>query len=84
MDAPVLKYVLITLEGNINPGYMQELKMYLKLKKDKDKEAEKKDVSVSNSKDIIDHFLIIAKNMAGDALNSWYKLGQVQRTFLGR
>ena len=56
MAAPE-NYVHIPLEGNINPGGPKELKLYLQATTDIYKEAENLDTSVSNAKDIIDHFL---------------------------
>ena len=52
-----MKYVLIPFEGNINPGDPQGLKLYLQASKDIYKESDKLDISVSNEKDIIDHFI---------------------------
>ena len=60
MDAPVVNYVISPFEDNINPGDPKGLKLYLQETKDIDKEADKLDISVSNAKDIIDHFLSIA------------------------
>ena len=56
MAAP-MNYVLIPFEGNINPGYTQGLKLYLQATQEIYKEAEKFDISVLNTKDVIDNFL---------------------------
>ena len=55
-----MNYVLIPFKGNINPGDPQGIKLYLQATKDIDKEADELDISVSNAKDIIDHFISIA------------------------
>ena len=52
MDDPVVKYVIITFEDNINPGDLKGLKLYLQETKDIYKESDKLDISVSNKKDI--------------------------------
>ena len=44
-------------EGNINSGYPTGLKLYLQETREIYKETYKLDISVSNAKDIIDHFL---------------------------
>ena len=59
MDTSV-NYVLSPLEGNINNGDPQGLKLYIQATKGIEKEADKLDISVPNAKDIIDHFLILA------------------------
>ena len=46
--------------GNINHGDPQGLKFYPQATKYNDKEADKLYISVSNAKDIIYHFLILA------------------------
>ena len=60
MVAPVVKYVLSPFEGNINPGDKTGLKRYLQANVYIDKENDKIYITVSNSKDIIDHFLSVA------------------------
>ena len=60
MDAPGVNYVLIPFEGNINPGYKQGLKIYLQSTKDIDKVADKLEISVSNAKYIMYHFISLA------------------------
>ena len=69
MDAPI-KYLLRPFEGNIIHGYPTGIKVYIQAKKQIDKEPDKLDISVSNVKEIIDHFLGLAKNMSGYALHS--------------
>ena len=56
----VVNYVLSPFEWNIKPVNPQAIIIYLKATKEIDKEADKIYISVSNSKDIIDHFIIIA------------------------
>ena len=52
--------VLIPFEGNIYPGDPTGLKLYLQGTKKIDEETYKLYISVSNSKDIVDHFLSLA------------------------
>ena len=66
-----VKYALSPFERNINPGYPTGIKLYPQATKEIDKETCKLDISISNSNDIIDHFLSLDKNMAGGALHSW-------------
>ena len=47
-------------EGNINPGYPTGIKLHLQATKEIDKETDKLYISVSNSKDILYHFLSLA------------------------
>ena len=61
MEAPVVNYVLSPIEGNINTGYPKGIKLYLQETKDIDNETYKLDISVSNAKDIIDHFFSLDK-----------------------
>ena len=46
MYAPVVNYVIITFEDNINPGDLKGVRMYLQCNKDIDKESDKLDISV--------------------------------------
>ena len=55
-----LNYVLAPFEGNINPGDPRGTKLYLRSTTDLDKESDMLYISVSNAKDIIDHFLSIS------------------------
>ena len=55
-----MNYFLRSFEGIINPGDPQGLKIYLQSTKEIDKESDKINTSVSNTKDIIDHFLCIS------------------------
>ena len=57
MYAPVVNYVLSPFEGTINTLYPQVIKTHPQSTKEVYKEAYKLDISVSNAKDIIDHFL---------------------------
>ena len=60
MEAPV-KYVLIPFEENINPGDPKGIKLYLQATREIDKESDKLDITVSNTKDIIDNFISLYK-----------------------
>ena len=68
MVDPVVNYVLSPFEGKIHPGYPQGIKHYIQAAKEIYKEYEKLDISVSNSKDIMDHFISLAKK------NVWGRL----------
>ena len=63
-----VNYVLILFEGNINPGDPMGLKIYLEAKKEIYKETDKLDISVSDSKDIIYNFLILANKYGWGSL----------------
>ena len=56
MAAP-MNYVLSPFEDNINPRDPRGITIYLQATKDINKEASILDISVSNAKDIIDHFI---------------------------
>ena len=56
MAAPV-NYVLIPFKGNRNSGDPQGLILYLQTTKFIDKECDKLDISVSNGKHVVDHFI---------------------------
>ena len=60
MADPVVNHVLIPFEWKINTGYPQGIKIYLQSAQQIDKEYYKLDISVSNTKDIIDHFISIS------------------------
>ena len=60
MDGPVVNYVISPFERNINYGDSQGLKFYLQSTKEIDQEENRLDISVSNCKDIIDHFISLA------------------------
>ena len=60
MAVLVVNYMLSPFEGNTNPGYTQGLNLYLQATKEIDKETDKLDISVSNTKDIIDNFISLA------------------------
>ena len=70
MDAPVVNYVLIPFKGCINLGYPQGIKLYLQATKDIYKEYDKLDISISNAKGIIDHFLSLANKYGRVSLAS--------------
>ena len=55
-----MNYFLIPLEGNKNPGKSTGLKIHLQDTTDIEKESDKLYISVSNAKDIIDHFINLA------------------------
>ena len=57
---PAVNYVLSSFEGNINPGYPQGLKLYLQETREIDKESDKLNISVSNTKAIIDYFISLS------------------------
>ena len=57
---PPVNYVLIPFERNTNPGKPTDIKLSLQATKQIDKEYEKLDISFSNAKDIIYHFLSIS------------------------
>ena len=63
MNVPVVNYVLNPFEGNINTGYPQGIKIYLQATKEIGKRDDKLDISVSNVKDIIYHFISLTKNI---------------------
>ena len=69
--------VLRPFEGKIHPGYPTGLKLYLQATKGIYKEAHKLDIPVSNSKDIIDHFLSLANK------HGWGRLAFVVNTGTG-
>ena len=51
--------VLIQFEGKTNTGYPQGPQIYIQEKRYKENKYDKLDISVSNAKDIIDHFISI-------------------------
>ena len=61
MAAPVVNYIISPFDESVNPGYPQGIKNYILETREIDKEADKLDISVSNDKEIIYHFLNIAK-----------------------
>ena len=71
MAAPQVNYMLIPFEGDINSGLPQGLKLNLQEILEIEKGSDKLDISVSNSKVILDHFLSLVKNMVGRDLHSW-------------
>ena len=60
MADPFVNYVISPPEGEINPVYPQDLKLYFQAKKDIEKEADKLDISVSNTEDILYQFISLA------------------------
>ena len=66
-----VNYVLSPFEGNLNTGDPTGLKILIPANKEVVKETDNLDISVSNSKYIVDHFLSKLTNMAGSALHSW-------------
>ena len=64
MNQPVhmaaVNYVLSPFEGNIDPGYPTGIKLYLQSTKDINKETDKINITVSNEKVIVDHFITLA------------------------
>ena len=67
MDAPV-NHFLIPFEGIIHTKDPQGIKFYLQETNDIDKESDKFYIPVSNAKDIIDHFLSLAKKYGWGSL----------------
>ena len=59
MVALVVNNVISPFDGNINPVDSQGIKLYFQAKKQIYKETDGIYISVSNSKDIIDHFPIL-------------------------
>ena len=57
--------MLTPFKVNVTPGEPQGIKLYLEATNEIYLEADKLDNSVSNDKDINDHFLSQSKNMAG-------------------
>ena len=51
----VVNYVISPFEENIDTGDPHGITLYIETTKEKDTEADKLDISVPNSKDIIDH-----------------------------
>ena len=56
-----VNYVLRPFEGNINTGYPTGFKLNIQATKDIDKGTDKLNISVSNAKDIVDHFFSFAR-----------------------
>ena len=56
-----VNYVLRPFEGNINTGDPTGIKLYIQLTKDIENETHKLDIPLSNAKDIVDHFISLAK-----------------------
>ena len=67
MAYPV-KYMLIPFKGNLNCLYPKGIKIYLQATKEIYKEAYKLDISVSNTKYIIDHFISLANKYGWGSL----------------
>ena len=61
MCDPVLKYMLSPFEGNIITEDPQGIKLYIQAKKEIYKKCNKLDISFSNAKYIIYHFISLAK-----------------------
>ena len=53
-------WVLIPFEGKINPGDPMGIKLYIQATNEIDKETDKIDISVSNTKDVVDNSLCLA------------------------
>ena len=81
MDAPVVNYVFSPFEGNINPGDPQRIKLYIQAKNYIDKEDDKVENLVSNSKDIICHFLSLSKKYVWEGLSFMVQTGSVPKIF---
>ena len=68
MAAPVVNYMIISFEVDINPGYPQGIKLYLQAKKEIYKEADKLDIPASNYKGIMDRSLSLANKYGRERL----------------
>ena len=75
MAEPVMNYVLIPFKGNINTGDPQGIKLYFQATTQIDKESDKLDISVSNAKDIIDHFISLTKKYGWGSLECMAETG---------
>ena len=71
IDVDPVIYVLSPFDGILNPIDLHWIKLYLQEKNDIDKQDEKLDISISNTKYILDHFLSQAKSIYGNTLYSW-------------
>ena len=54
-------YVISLFEGNTNPRGPKGIKLYFQTNKEIDKETDKLDISVSNTKNIVNYFLSLSK-----------------------
>ena len=63
-----VNYVLSPFKGNINPGDPTMINIYPQATKYMDKENDRLDISVSNAKGIIYHFLSLAKQYGWECL----------------
>ena len=68
-----INYVLIPFEGNINTVDTKGVNIYLRATKEIYMEAERLDISVSNAKYIIDHFISIANKYGWGRLSFMVK-----------
>ena len=66
--ADPVNYMLIPFKGNQNPGYSQDIKLYLQETKEIEKESDKLDISVLNATYIIYYFLSQANKYGGGSL----------------
>ena len=84
MVYPVLSYMLSPFEGKTNPGYPQRIKLYLQETEDTEKEYDKLDISVSNSKDIIDNFLSLTNKFGWVRLAFMVENGTVAKNIFSQ
>ena len=69
-------------EGNLNSRYLQGIKLYLQEKKEIWKEGDKLDISVSNAKYILNHFLSISNKYLWGGLAFMVKTGAINKKIL--
>ena len=60
--------VFSPFEGKINPGDTMGIKLYLQVTREIEKQTDNIDISVSNTKDIIDNFLSISNKYGWERL----------------
>ena len=77
MADPAMNYVLNPFEGKLNTEYCRSTgnKIYLQATKEIDKESNKLDISISNDKYIVDHFLIQSNKYGRGSLGFMVETG---------
>ena len=79
MKDPVVNYLRSSFEGNINTRDPQGITFYPQETKEIYKEADKLDISVSNAKDIIYHFLRISNIYGWGSLSFMVDTGEGEK-----